>query len=72
MVTNISTFRACQRQLRALEREITSPGAGWELAKGSSSPAEAALPARRLARPPEDNIRPAGKWTGGMNGPVEV
>jgi len=28
--------------------------------------------ARRLARPPQDSIRPAGKWPGGMNGPVNL
>ena len=27
--------------------------------------------AKRLARPPEDSIRPEGKWPGGLNGPVE-
>lgn len=27
--------------------------------------------ARRLARPPEESIRPTGKWPGGRNGPVE-
>jgi len=27
--------------------------------------------AKRLARPPEDSIRPAGKWPGGLNGPVD-
>ncbi len=27
--------------------------------------------AKRLARPPEDSIRPTGKWTGGLNGPVD-
>lgn len=27
--------------------------------------------ARRLARPPEDSIRPTGKWPGGFNGPVD-
>jgi hypothetical protein len=26
---------------------------------------------RRLARPPEDSIKPAGKWAGGFNGPVD-
>jgi hypothetical protein len=26
---------------------------------------------RRLARPPEDSIKPAGKWPGGLNGPVD-
>jgi hypothetical protein len=28
--------------------------------------------ARRLARPPEDSIRPTGKWAGGFNGPVDL
>lgn len=27
--------------------------------------------ARRLAKPPKDNIRPEGKWPGGFNGPVD-
>jgi hypothetical protein len=27
-------------------------------------------PARRLARPPEDSIKPEGKWPGKFNGPV--
>ncbi|MHB8119806.1 MAG: hypothetical protein ACYDHX_13955 [Methanothrix sp.] len=27
--------------------------------------------ARRLAQPPEDSIRPEGKWPGGFNGPVD-
>ncbi len=26
--------------------------------------------AKRLSRPPEDSIRPVGKWAGGYNGPV--
>jgi len=28
--------------------------------------------AKRLARPPQDGIKPAGKWPGGMNGPVNL
>jgi hypothetical protein len=27
--------------------------------------------AKRLAKPPEESIRPVGKWPGGHNGPVE-
>jgi len=26
---------------------------------------------KRLARPPEESIRPVGKWPGGLNGPVD-
>jgi hypothetical protein len=32
---------------------------------------EPAEGAKRLARPPEECIRPAGKWPGGHNGPVD-
>lgn len=28
--------------------------------------------AKRIAKPPEDSIRPAGKWPGGFNGPVDL
>jgi hypothetical protein len=28
--------------------------------------------AKRLARPPQDSIRPAGKWPHGLNGPVNL
>jgi hypothetical protein len=49
-------YQARQRELRAKARAGSLP--------------EPIGPARRLARPPEDSIQPAGKWPGGFNGPV--
>jgi hypothetical protein len=50
-------YQARQRELRAK-------------AKAGRSLPEPTGPARRLARPSEDGIKPAGKWPGGFNGPV--
>jgi hypothetical protein len=61
----VEASRAQARAYQAHQRKLR------ELAKGGSSPAEAAQPAKRLARPPEDSIRPTGKWPSGMNGPVD-
>lgn len=48
---SVEASRAQARAYQARQRELKG--------KGSSSPAEAAQPARRLARPPEDSIKPA-------------
>jgi len=50
-------YQARQRELRAK-------------AKAGRSLPEPTGPARRLARPSEDGIKPTGKWPGGFNGPV--
>jgi len=50
-------YQARQRELRAK-------------AKAGGSLPEPTGPARRLARPPEDDIKPDDKWPGGFNGPV--
>jgi hypothetical protein len=50
-------YQARQRELRAK-------------AKAGGSLPEPTGPARRLAKPPEDGIKPEGKWPGGFNGPV--
>jgi hypothetical protein len=49
-------YQARQRELRAKAKARNLP--------------EPQGPARRLARPPEDSLKPAGKWPGGFNGPV--
>lgn len=51
-------YQARQRELRAR-------------AKAGSSLPEPQESSKRLARPPEDSIKPEGKWPGGHNGPVE-
>jgi hypothetical protein len=50
-------YQARQRELRAK-------------AKTGGRLPEPTGPARRLARPPEDSIKPEGKWPGDFNGPV--
>jgi hypothetical protein len=50
-------YQARQRELRAK-------------AKAGGSLPEPTGPARRLVIPPKDSIKPAGKWPGGFNGPV--
>jgi hypothetical protein len=50
-------YQARQRELRAKAK------AGGSLPKPTG-------PARRLIIPPKDSIKPAGKWPGGFNGPV--
>jgi hypothetical protein len=67
---SVEASRAQARAYQARQRELR------EQAKASSSPAEDAQPARRLARPPEDSILPTGGWIGPdgqrANGPVEA
>ncbi len=59
-----SSSKAQAQAYQARQRELVA------MAKGISLP-EPIEPAKRLARPPEDSIRPTGKWPGGHNGPVD-
>jgi hypothetical protein len=61
-----ATFRpgqTCKHQ-RKYFPQIREAIVEAELAKESG--------AKRLARPPEDSIRPVGKWAGGHNGPIPL
>ena len=54
--TQAAIYQQRQRELRAARNLHSDP-----------EPTEGP---RRLARPPEDSIKPAGKWPSGHNGPV--
>jgi hypothetical protein len=58
------TSRSQAQAYQARQRELRAK------AKAGGSLPEPTGPARRLARPPEDGIKPEGKWPGGFNGPV--
>lgn len=62
----VNASRAQAQAYQARQRELRArANAGM-----AESLPEPTGPARRLARPPEDSIKPEGKWPGGLNGPV--
>jgi len=61
---SVGASRAQAKAYQARQREMRVK------AKACTTPEEHQEPAKRLARPPEDSIRPEGKWAGGHNGPV--
>jgi hypothetical protein len=61
---SVNASRSQAQAYQARQKELRAK------AKACGSLPEPTGHARRLAKPPEDSIKPEAKWPGGMNGPV--